>query len=68
MEQHKAGDIVLVDQGCFTASPERGKGYVRCEVLCDTEGQQTYIVPLPPGYSGRSPMYVANRDIKKEQE
>ncbi len=60
------GDIVLVDSGVFTASPERGKGTRKCEVLFGSSssysGAQAYVRPLdPPG----SPMYVWNHDIVK---
>lgn len=58
----KAGDIVLVDEGVFTASPQRGRGLVPCEVLEDSNEHQTYIVPVPPRRG--SPMYVFNKDIR----
>lgn len=57
----KRGDIVLVDRGAFIASPERGKGVIKCEVLEDSRETQTYVVPLPPHLG--SPLYVFNRDI-----
>lgn len=58
---YKRGDIVLVDDGVFVASPQRGLGVVKCEVLEDSSQYQTYIVPMLP-HRG-SPMYVFNKDI-----
>lgn len=59
--RYKKGDVVLVDAGVFIASPKRGDGVVKCEVLEDSHEQQTYVVPMLP-HRG-SPMYVFNRDI-----
>jgi hypothetical protein len=61
--RYAAGEIVDVDSGVFTASPIRGEGWVRCEVVCDTDNvDQTYISPLPPHLG--SPLYVRPRDIR----
>ena len=60
--RYAAGEIVDVDSGVFTASPIRGEGWVRCEVVCDTDNvDQSYISPLPPHLG--SPLYVRPRDI-----
>lgn len=55
------GDEVLVDDGVLTASPQRGQGTVRGEVLMDSEGGQVYVAFLPPCPS--SPMFVRLKDI-----
>jgi hypothetical protein len=61
----KRGDIVLVDRGVFLASPERGKGVIKCEALQDSGDRQTYVVPLPPGTG--APIYVFNHDLSLAQ-
>ena len=60
------GETVLVDRGVFVASPWRNLGWIKCQVLEDSRDTQTYVVPLPPHLG--TPMYVFNRDIKKEGE
>ena len=67
--QVKKGDVVMVDDGFLTASPWRGRGAVKCEVLEDSGVSQTYVCP-----ENNTPQYVFNKDIlhmcatAKEQE
>lgn len=60
----KTGDIVYVDRSVFVASPQRSGTLVKCEVLEDSGPSQTYLTKTD---GSGSPMYVFNREIKKER-
>jgi hypothetical protein len=60
MADYKSGDVVMVDTGVFTASPQRGRGLRECVVLEDSRRQQVYVSPRGNG----SPMYVFLCDVK----
>ena len=59
--KYQDGDIIVVDDGVLTASPLRGQGAVRAEVLMDSDGPQVYVAFMWPCIS--SPMFVFEKDI-----
>ena len=59
------GEIVIVDDCVLTASPQRGRGTVRCEVLGDSDGGQVYVAFMPPCRC--SPMFVRGNDVLRKE-
>ena len=59
------GEIVIVDDRVLTASPQRGRGTVRCEVLADSDDGQVFVAFLPPCQC--SPMFVRGNDILRKE-
>jgi hypothetical protein len=59
------GEIVIVDDCVLTASPQRGRGTVRCEVLGDSDGGQVYVAFLPPCQS--TPMFVRDSVVLRKE-
>jgi hypothetical protein len=60
IESLRAGDRILVDSRILTASPEKGKGTVVCEVL-QPGLLQTYVAVCS---KHQGPLYVFNSDIR----
>jgi hypothetical protein len=59
------GEVVIVDDRVLTASPQRGRGTVRCEVLADSDDGQVFVAFLPPCQC--SPMFVRGNDILRKE-